>query len=209
MEEQKERRFSRFFGQVKKDFFYGMMVVLPLVATLWLVLFIIDLVSGPISVLFGPGVPTAINFVITIIVITFVGIAARNIIGKAVLTFFESLMIKIPIINIIYKAIKQIVNAFSFNNKSLLSAVLVEYPRKGIWAMAFVTKEDASGVLDVNGNDLGAGKCTLFVPTTPNPTSGYFIYVDKKDIVPLALSIEDSVKVLMSAGVLNPHEKSF
>ena len=205
-EEKETKRESYLRAQLKKDFFYGLFVILPVVATVWLVLLVVNLISGPISLLLGPKIHPLISFFVFIIIITFIGIAARNIIGKAVLRFFETLMTKIPFINIIYRSTKQIVNAFSFKNKNLLSAVVVEYPRKGIWALAFVTKADAGGLYDTNGHDFGKDKCTLFVPTTPNPTSGYFIYVDKKDVRPLNLSIEDSVKVLMSAGVVNPNE---
>ncbi|MFC1754933.1 DUF502 domain-containing protein, partial [Thermoproteota archaeon] len=85
-----------------------------------------------------------------------------------------------------------------------MSAALVEYPRKGAWALAFITNENVRGIYDEKGNDFGKDKVALFVPTTPNPTSGYFIYVNKKDVTYINLSVEDSVKVLMSAGVISP-----
>ena len=204
MEEGQEKKEPYYKGQIKRDFLYGLMVIIPIVATIWLVLFLIDIISGPLDFMFGSRLPVFITFLISLLLISVIGVTARNILGRSVLKFFESLMVRIPIISVIYKSTKQIVNAFSFNNKSLMSAVLIEYPRKGIWALAFVTKEEVNGLYDINGNDLGKDKCALFVPTTPNPTSGYFIYVNKKDTIPLALSIEESVKVLMSAGVVNP-----
>jgi len=85
-----------------------------------------------------------------------------------------------------------------------MTPVLVEYPRKGAWALAFMTQSDASGLKSDKGEDVGQGKCTLFVPTTPNPTSGYFIFVNQKDVVRLDIGHEDAIKLLMSAGVVFP-----
>jgi len=189
---------------IKRDFLYGLIVILPILATVWIVKVTINLISGPINSLFGQKAPLLVSFLLTIAIILLVGIAARNIIGKAILTFIEKLFKRIPIINMIYRSTKQIVNAFSFSNKNLLSAVLVEYPRKGILALGFITKETVSGIQDKNGKEICEGKVALFMPTTPNPTSGYFIYVDRKEIIELSLSIEDSIKVLMSAGVVSP-----
>ncbi|MCP4049297.1 MAG: DUF502 domain-containing protein [bacterium] len=193
-----------FIRNARNDFLYGLFVILPSIATIGILIFMIDLISGPVSVLFGQKIPTIASFFITLVFITTIGMAARNILGKALLSYFENIMNKIPIINTVYKSTKQILTAFSFKKKGLLSAVLVEYPRKGTWALGFITKEQVSGLIDIYGKDHSKDKCSLFVPTTPNPTSGYYIYVDKKDIIKLALSIEESVKVLMSAGVVAP-----
>ena len=201
VEEKKEESFSK---ALQKDFLYGLIVVIPVVATIWLVIFVVNLFSGPIGALLPQKIPVTISFVLTLILITLIGIAARNIIGRAVLVFFEGLFARIPIINIIYRSTTQIVNAFKFKDKSLLSAALVEYPRKGMWALAFVTKKDAAGLKNAKGVDIGAGKSAVFIPTTPNPTSGYFVYLDKKEVIELSMSVEDSIKVLMSAGVVSP-----
>lgn len=198
----------------RRNFFYGLIVILPIVATFWLVNTLIQVLSKPLnSFLSGTiepfsqiDVPILASFLITACLITFIGFLARNIIGRAILSFFEGLMIRIPIISIVYKSIKQIITAFTFQNKGMLCAVLVEYPRKGIWALGFMTKEDASGLYDEDGNDVGEGKSTIFLPTTPNPTSGYYVYVDTKDIIKLSMSVENSIKVLMSAGVVSPEE---
>jgi uncharacterized membrane protein len=105
----------------------------------------------------------------------------------------------------VYRSTKQIINAFSFNkNKSLMRSVLVEYPRKGMWAIGFVTLDEVKGLTTADGQDIGAGKIAVFLPTTPNPTSGYFVYVDKSEVLEIDLTVEESIKVLMSAGVVSP-----
>ena len=190
--------------KIRRDFLYGLFIVLPSIATIALVSFFINMISGPFKTLFGQTVPTSISLIITIVFITLIGIAGRNIIGKAIFNTIENLMSKIPIINTIYKSTKQILHAFSLQKKGLNSAVLIEYPKKGIHALAFITKENPTGLFDLKGKNLSDGKCAVFVPTTPNPTSGYFIYIDKKDIIYLDLSIEEAIKVLMSAGVVSP-----
>jgi uncharacterized membrane protein len=190
--------------KIRRDFFYGLFVLLPTIATISLVTIFINLISGPINNLFNQKIPPIASFIITISLITVIGLIARNFIGAAILRFVENLFIRVPIINTIYKSIKQIVNAFSFKNKNLLGAVLVEYPKKGTWALAFLTKENASGLYTKDNENITEGKCALFVPTTPNPTSGYLIYVNRSEIKELAMSIEDSIKVLMSAGFVSP-----
>ena len=93
---------------------------------------------------------------------------------------------------------------FHLTKKSLLGAVLIEYPRKGTYALGFVTKQLVKGVKDKDGKNIVEGMSAVFVPTTPNPTSGYFLYAKQSELTPLDISVEDSVKILMSAGVLEP-----
>ncbi|RAP33580.1 DUF502 domain-containing protein [Candidatus Marinamargulisbacteria bacterium SCGC AG-439-L15] len=197
---------SGFIDSLKKDFFYGLLFILPIIATIWLVIFLIHLFSGPVSNLFGRSIPTSLSFVLTIVFITFIGLLARNIIGRAILKYFEAIISRIPFVNIVYKSFRQVTQAFSFQEK-LLSAVMLEYPRKGAWALGFVTKEFPQGVVDKEGNNIVENMCSVFVPTTPNPTSGYFIYVKKEDLRELDMSVEESVKILMSAGVITPEKK--
>tara|TARA_A100001011_G_C14292159_1_gene836727 strand:+ start:1597 stop:2217 length:621 start_codon:yes stop_codon:yes gene_type:complete len=196
---------TSFFEALKTDFLYGLFFILPFIATVWLVIFSIRLISGPISQLLGKDIPILVSFCITIGVITFIGLLARNILGRALLKAFEGIVSKIPLVNRIYNSVRQLISAFSFQDK-LLSAVFLEYPRKGVWAMGFITKKDPKGILNEAGEDLVPDMCSVFVPTTPNPTSGYFIYVKKEELIPLKMSVEDSVKILMSAGVITPGE---
>ena len=189
---------------IKTDFLYGLVVILPIVVTVWLIKVTIQLFSGPIYYVLGQKIPLLISLLITLVLITAIGLLARNIIGKMLINYFEKVMGKIPIVNIVYKSIKQVIGSFSFNKKNFLGAVLIEYPRKGTYALGFVTKEVVKGVKDKDGKNLVEGMSAVFVPTTPNPTSGYFLYAKQSELTPLDISVEDSVKILMSAGVLEP-----
>lgn len=193
---------------IRRNFFYGLIVILPIVATFWLVIFMIQLISGPLSSLFGRKIPVLVSFFLTILFITVLGVATKNIIGQSILGYFERLLVRIPFINTIYKSSKQIVQAFSFDNKNFLGAVLLEYPRTGVWVLGFLTKENTAGLKDLDGKDVTAGKCAVFIPTTPNPTSGVFVFVSQEDIVRLSISIETSVKLIMSAGLIGLDEET-
>ena len=191
--------------RLRNNFFYGLFIILPVFATFWFVAIVIDLISGPIAALLGQHIPTSVSFAISVSLIFLTGVTARNFFGKMVLRFFEAVFEKTPLVNTVYKSTKQIINAFSFNkNKSLMKAVLVEYPRKGVWAIGFVTHNNVKGLVSKSGTDLGFGKMAVFLPTTPNPTSGYFIYVDASEVEELDMTVEESIKVLMSAGVVSP-----
>lgn len=191
--------------RIRNNFLYGLFVILPIFATFWFVRLVIDVISGPLSSLVGQRIPTSVSFLVSLLLILIIGVTARNFFGKMILTFFEAVFEKTPLVNIVYRSTKQIINAFSFNkNKSLMRSVLVEYPRKGMWAIGFVTLDEVKGLLSEDGQDIGEGKIAVFLPTTPNPTSGYFVYVNRDEVVEMDLTVEESIKVLMSAGVVSP-----
>lgn len=196
-----------FVEKVRLNFFYGLVVVLPVFATVWLVLFIIEWITGPASTLIGPGMPQLFSFVVTIIFIILVGLIAKNYVGKIILNFVESVFVKIPIIGAIYTSSKQIISAFSLKDTKNLVPVLVEYPRKDLWALGFITQENVAGINLQDGSEFGNNQLAVFIPTTPNPTSGYFVYSDKDAIKRLDMSVEQSIKLLMSAGVINPSSR--
>ena len=190
----------------RNNFFYGLILILPVVATGWLVLFTIKIISGPVSALFQREISTGFSFFLTLVSITFLGFLAKNFIGKWLIRVVEAVILKVPFINSIYRSTKQIINAFSLSNKNFLSAVLVEYPRRGMWALGFITRETIVGIKTKEGEAFGEGMCSVFVPTTPNPTSGYFIFVTQSELKYLTMSVEESIKILMSAGVVSPGE---
>jgi len=204
--------FKRYLHHLKKnlqrDFLYGLFVILPLLATVAIVVFSINVISGPVSALFDQRIHPLFSFLLTVLLITLIGVTARNIIGKMILKFFDGLMLNIPIVNTFYKSAKQILHVISFQKQKdkFLSAVLVEYPRKGLWVLGYITRDHNSGIMDETGVDFGADKYAIFIPTTPNPTSGILIYVKKEDVTKLDISIEESVRMIMSAGVLTPKQ---
>ncbi|MBT5856254.1 DUF502 domain-containing protein [bacterium] len=191
---------------IRTNFLYGLVVLLPIIATFWLVYFSIDLLSGPISAVFGKKIPLIFSFVLTMVSITFIGLLTRHLVGRTVIGYMEGIIKRIPVVNLIYNSFKQVIDAVSFQDK-MMQAVMIQYPREGTWALAFVTQEHPSPLMSVDGKDMSAGKVAVFVPTTPNPTSGYFLYVPKEDVVKLDVTVEESVKLLMSAGVLSQKQK--
>eukprot|EP01047_Picozoa_sp_COSAG01_P060751 COSAG01_NODE_7491_length_3186_cov_3.612569_4_plen_209_part_00 len=186
-------------------FLYGLILVLPVAITIWLVITLINVFSMPFNLIFQEKLPNILGFLITISIITLLGLFGRNFIGKTLLKPIELLMNKTPLINIIYKSVKQIISSFALQDKENLNPVLIEYPRKGLWAIGFLTQSNVLGLNNKEGHNLGKDKVAVLIPTTPNPTSGFFVYVHKDDIELLNMSVEDSIRVLMSAGVVSPN----
>jgi len=203
----KEKINSGFLKSLKKDFVYGLLVLIPIIITFWFVSFCIDLISIPAVRLFGTNLSKSYGVVLSIIIIFLIGFMTRYYIGSFIINLIDEIIFKIPFVSKIYRSIKHIIGSFSNGNKNFMRAVLVEYPRKGLWSIGFVTRENVNGLIDVEGVDMGQDKLSVFLPSTPNPTSGFFVFVDKGAVKPLQLSVEDSIKILMSAGVVDPFEK--
>ena len=138
--------------------------------------------------------------IISIIIITLVGGLSLSFIGKKVLQFVNELFKKIPILRTIYSAIGQMTETFAPKRKSKKSVVLIEYPRKGSWAVAFITKENKGEISKKTNQKL----VNVFVPTTPNPTSGFLLMFPKDEVLHLDMSFEEASKFIVSAGTSNP-----
>lgn len=201
--------------QLRNLFITGLLVLVPLGTTIMIVYKLFDLADRNVremltphfdalaTFFFGKTVPIppyGIGLVVTVLVIMGVGILAKNLIGRRIITFLESLLLRIPFISRIYLAIKQISEAFLERKKSLFhEVVLIEYPRKGIYSLGFVTSE-APSVFD----RLDGEAVCIFVSTTPNPTSGVLVIVPRSDVIPLNISVEDGMKMVISGGVVVP-----
>jgi len=187
---------------VRRDFFYGLVVVLPIAITFWVVNSVIDVISGPILLVFGYKIHRIVSFFVSLSIIFLIGILARHFVGRSVLSQLEKVVSRIPVISIIYKSSKQIISSFSFSNKNM-DVVLVEYPRKGLWALGFVSKKEVVGFETRGGDDMGHGKCAVFMPTAPNPTTGYLVYVDVTEVVPMKMGFEEAMKLIVSVGAVS------
>ena len=143
-----------------------------------------------------PGV----EIIIAIFLITFVGWLSLSFLGKKIIESFNNLLKKIPILRTIYSAILQMTESFAKNKENKKSVVLVEYPRKDVWAVGFATKENKGIIKRKVNRDL----INVFVPTTPNPTSGFLLMVPKKDLIYLDISFEEASKFIVSAGTSDP-----
>ncbi len=187
----------------------GLLVWLPIWATLAVIRFIVRLMDNSMSmlptayhpdILLGVHVP-GVGIVVSVFVVLGTGIFATNFIGKRIVYIAENLVGRIPLVRTIYNAVKQVAETiFADNSNSFRKVVLIEYPRKGIWSIGFLT---GSGVSEID-RKTGNKNLVVFVPTTPNPTSGFIMAVPKSDIVELNMSVDEALKMVISLGVVQP-----
>ena len=199
-----------FFARFRRYFLAGILVTSPILITAyvtWMIITFIDnQVAGilPESLDFTKKLPHQIpglGLIISIIAITFIGALTPGFIGRTLLKTGERVLDKMPVVRSIYGAIKQIMETvMSTNSESFREVVLVEYPRKGIWVIGFVTGETKGEVQTLNKEKL----INVFIPTTPNPTSGFLLFLPKKDLVYMAMKVEDAVKMVISGGIVTP-----
>ena len=192
---------SSLIARLRNYFITGIIVLVPIGFTLYLTLFIISISSNLIPKEINPNsyLPFSIpglEILISLIIITMVGGLSVSFIGKKFLNMVNDLFKKIPILRTIYSAIGQMTQSFAPNKEKRKSVVLLEYPRKGIWAVGFATKENKGEI----NNLTKKGIVNVFVPTTPNPTSGFLLMIPKKDLIYLDMSFEEASKFIVSAG---------
>ena len=195
-------------ASLRTYFFTGVVVLIPIGITLYLTKFIIQISSKIIPEEINPNnyLPFSIpglEILISIIVITIVGGLSFSFIGKKLLQLINDLFKRIPILRTIYSAIGQMTETFTKKDNSKKSVVLVEYPKKGSWAVGFATKENKTEMSNKTKEDL----VNVFIPTTPNPTSGFLIMFPKKDLIFLDMTFEEASKFIVSAGTSNPKAK--
>ena len=200
----KRRRIS-FFARLRNYFITGIVVLVPIGITLYLTKFFISISSKLIPEEINPNsylpflIP-GLEIFLAIIFITLIGYLSLSFIGKKVLQLFNDLLKKIPILRTIYSAIGQMAETFAPKRKSKKSVVLIEYPRKGSWAVGFATKDNKGEISKKTNQNL----VNVFVPTTPNPTSGFLLMFPKEELVYLDMSFEEASKFIVSAGTSNP-----
>ena len=192
------------FSSIRNNFIAGIVVLIPIGITLYLTLFIIRISGRIIPKEINPNnylpfnIP-GVEILIALIVITLIGWLSLSFLGKKFFEFFNNILKKIPILRTIYSAIGQMTETFTKSNSGQKSVVLLEYPRKGIWAVGFATRENEGIIKNKVGEDI----INVFVPTTPNPTSGFLLMVPKKEIIYLDVTFEQASKFIVSAGTTN------
>lgn len=202
---------------MKKYLIAGLLVWLPLAITIWVLSWVLGLMAGVFDGLLvateavlpvaahGPiewlrGVP-GLGVVVLLATLLLTGMAATNIAGQWALRQGHVLLTKIPIVKSIYSSVKQVSDTlFSSNGNAFREAVLVQYPRPGAWTIAFVTGRPGGEV----AQHLAGDYLSIYVPTTPNPTSGFFLMLPRADTVPLAMSVDEALKYIISMGVVSP-----
>ena len=201
----KEQKKRSIFARIRNYFIAGIVVLIPIGITLYLTIFLISISSKILPKEINPNhylpynVP-GLEIAISIILITFIGWLSLSFIGKRLLNLLENILKKIPILRTIYSAIGQMTDTFTKTDKDKKNVVLVEYPRKGTWAVGFATKENSGEITDKTKKNL----INVFVPTTPNPTSGFLLMFPKEDVIYLDLTFEEASKFIVSAGTSNP-----
>ena len=191
-------------NKLRNYFIAGIVAIIPIGITLYLTMFIIDISSKLIPKEINPNnyLPFSIpglEIIISIIVITFIGGISVSFIGKKILQLINDLFKRIPFLRTIYSAINQMTESFTTKDKSKKSVVLVEYPRKGSWAVGFATKDNQGEISKKTNTEL----VNVFVPTTPNPTSGFLLMFPVEDVIYLNMSFEEASKFIVSAGTSN------
>jgi uncharacterized membrane protein len=204
----KKRKKKSFALKLRNYFFTGVVVLIPIGFTLYLTKILISVSSGLIPSEINPN--TYLNFsipgleiILTIIFITIIGYLSLSFLGKKFLQIIDDLFRRIPILRTIYSAIGQMTESFTQKKNSKKSVVLVEYPRKDTWAVGFATKDNEGEMKNKTNRNL----VNVFVPTTPNPTSGFLLMFTKEDVIYLDISFEEASKFIVSAGTSSPKAK--
>ena len=192
-------------SRLRNYFLAGVVVLLPIGFTLYLTIFLIKISSKILPSEINPNnyLPFSIpglEIALSIIFISLIGFISLSFIGKKILQVINDLLKKIPFLRTIYSAITQMTETFANKKGKKKSVVLVQYPREGIWAVGFATK-DNKGEISKKTND---NLVNVFVPTTPNPTSGFLLMFPKKDVIYLDMNFEEASKFIVSAGTSNP-----
>jgi uncharacterized membrane protein len=200
-------------GRLRRYFFTGLVIIAPIAISIWATLWFISAFDGIVK----PWLPATYNpdtylpikipglgLVVALVGITLVGALAANFVGRFFIGLWDKVLNRTPVVRSIYKSSKQIFETiFSEKGSSFRNVCLVEWPRKGVWALAFVSRE-------IDGADVGleAGRrmYSIYISTTPNPTGGYVFFADKKDVRILEMSVEDGLKLVISMGLIFPEK---
>jgi uncharacterized membrane protein len=193
------------FARIRNNFIAGIVVLIPIGITLYLTLAIVSVSSKILPKEINPNnylpynVP-GIEIIIALLLITLIGWLSLSFIGKKLLNAFDNILNKIPILRTIYSAFSQMLETFTKSEVNKKNVVLVEYPRKGTWAVGFATNKNTGEIK----NKIGQEVINVFVPTTPNPTSGFLLMFPKEDVIYLDITFEQASKFIVSAGSTNP-----
>ena len=194
-----------FFARIRNYFIAGIVVLIPIGITIYLTIFLVSISSKILPKEINPNhylpynIP-GVEILTALVLITLIGWLSLSFLGKRLLLIFNNILKRIPILRTIYSAIVQMTETFTNTDKEKKNVVLVEYPRKGSWAVGFATKENSGEITNKTGKKL----INVFVPTTPNPTSGFLLMFQQDEVIYLDLTFEEASKFIVSAGTSNP-----
>jgi uncharacterized membrane protein len=199
-------------GNLRRYLIAGLLVWLPIVVTVLILKFLIDVVDRTLlllpamvqpETLIGFRIP-GLGFLLSGVVLLATGMVVTNLLGRNMVKVWESLLARIPVVRAIYSASKQLTETlFSGSGKSFRKVVLVRYPHPGMWTLAFLTGDGMAEANRKTGRDL----VNIFVPTTPNPTSGFFLMVAREDMIELDMPVDVGIKLILSAGAVVPESR--
>ena len=194
---------------IKRYFITGLLIWVPLVITGWVLSLIINTLDQSLRLLpesahpqslVGFAIPGA-GAVLTLAMILFTGLLAANFIGQKLVVWSEKILARIPVVNSVYHSVKQVSDTlFSPNGNAFRKALLIRYPHQGSWAIAFQTGSPGGDII----NHLDGEHISVYVPTTPNPTSGFFLMLPAKDVIELDMTVDEALKYIISMGVVAP-----
>jgi uncharacterized membrane protein len=210
---------THLFGHIRRKLLQGLFLVLPLLITLWLLTILYNVINDNVTpyvkeVLIWAGIPglerwiaklgiPIIGLLLTTLFIYLLGLIAGNIAGRRSVRIVESYILRVPLVRGIYGPARQLLDSFTLSGKRAFSkVVLMEYPRRGLWTVGFVTTDDEHRI--GGGKDAPTAALPVFLPTTPNPTSGWMILVPKGDLWLLDMTIEQGIKLVVSGGIVSP-----
>ena len=202
---EKSQKKRSVLARLRNNFIAGVVVLIPIGITVYLTLFITKISSKILPKELNPNhylpydIP-GVEIIISIILITFIGWLSLSLIGKKLLEIFNNILKRIPILRTIYSAFVQMLDIFNKSDENKKNVVLVEYPRKGSWAVGFATKENKGEISNKSKQNL----VNVFVPTTPNPTSGFLLMFPKEEVIYLDMSFEEASRFIVSAGSSEP-----
>lgn len=199
---------TRVFQGIRGAFIAGVLIVVPLSATIWVLTLVMGFLEGTVRLLpdavqpetlIGQPIP-GLGILLTLTAVLTAGTLTRSFIGRRIIELYEAILSRVPIVSSIYQGVKQLTEAlFSGREGQFRQVVLVEWPRRGVYAIAFHTGE---AFLSADDPDLEL--VNVFLPTTPNPTSGFYLMLARSEIRPLDINVEEAFKLIMSAGIVAP-----
>jgi uncharacterized membrane protein len=194
---------------VRKYLITGLLIWIPLVITIWVLKLIVDTLDQSLLLLpdewrtesfLGIHVP-GLGVILTLVIVFVTGVFATNFFGARLVHLWHEILHRIPVVNSIYSSVKQISDTlFSSSGQAFRKALLVQWPREGMWTIAFLTGAPGGDVV----NHLPGDYVSVYVPTTPNPTGGYFVMVPRQDVIELSMSVDAALKYIISMGVVAP-----
>jgi len=196
---------------VKKYFITGLLIWIPLAITIWVLKLVVDVLDQSLLLLpaalhtenwLGVHIP-GLGAILTVFIVFVTGVFATNFFGAQLVELWHEILHRIPVVNSIYSSVKQISDTlFSSSGQAFRKALLVQWPQEGMWTIAFLTGTPGGGV----ANHLPPDCVAVYVPTTPNPTGGYFVIIARKNVIELDMSVDQALKYVISMGVAPPQK---